>query len=86
MKTLLKHATLWREDHRFESGVNILIENDTVVALGTEAESNAADVVKDLGGAVVIPGLVDVHTHGRDGADFSTCTEQKMKELQLSYV
>ena len=34
------------------------------------ASQGAADTV-DLGDAYVIPGLVDVHTHGNSGADFS---------------
>ena len=35
--------------------------------LGEAAEAPSVD----LGGAYVIPGLVDIHTHGNSGADFS---------------
>lgn len=28
----------------------------------------------DLGGARVIPGLIDIHNHGNSGADFPTAT------------
>ncbi len=33
----------------------------------------------------VIPGLIDIHTHGRVGEDFSFVDEEKIKKLLLSY-
>ena len=35
----------------------------------------------DLGGAVVIPGLVDIHTHGAAGADFSALRRATARAL-----
>ncbi|MBQ7827139.1 MAG: N-acetylglucosamine-6-phosphate deacetylase, partial [Clostridia bacterium] len=55
-----------------------------------------ADVVKDgdalpdgevipLGGKYVIPGLVDVHSHGRGGFDFNTASPEDYEKIALSY-
>ena len=61
-----KNAMLYTEKFRFEKG-NFSVENGKFCnVLGAEGD-NAVD----LGGAYVIPGLIDVHPHGNSGADFS---------------
>lgn len=40
----------------------------------------------DAGGRMVIPGLVDVHTHGRAGGDFNTADGELMAKMAESYL
>lgn len=61
-----KNAWIYTEQFRFERG-SFSVENGRFCNVLGES---AADAV-DLGGAYVIPGLIDVHTHGNSGADFS---------------
>lgn len=61
-----KNAWIYTEQFRFAHGAFSVEEGKFRNVLGTAAE----DAV-DLNGAYVIPGLIDVHTHGNSGADFS---------------
>ncbi len=60
-----KNAYLFTEEFRFVKG-GFSVENGRFADVLTEKE----DAV-DLGGAYVIPGLIDVHNHGNSNADFS---------------
>ena len=60
-----KNANLYTEKFRFERGA-FSVENGRFCHVLQEQP----DAV-DLHGVYVIPGLIDVHTHGNSGADFS---------------
>lgn len=64
---LYKNAYIYTKERRFIHG-SFRVEN----SLFTEVPDSVPDECGvDLGGAYVIPGLVDIHTHGNSGADFS---------------
>ena len=66
MITHYKNALIYTSRFRFEPGCFSVEDGRFVNVLGAEAP----DAV-DLGGACVIPGLLDIHTHGNSGHDFS---------------
>ena len=41
----------------------IVIEGDKIVSVGEDAKPMPADIIVDLTGATILPGLIDVHTH-----------------------
>jgi imidazolonepropionase-like amidohydrolase len=61
---LLRNATLFDSLHgRMQPSTQILIEGERVAAVTTEAVTAEGRHVIDLGGATVLPGLVDAHVH-----------------------
>ncbi len=61
-----KNANIYTERFRFEEGCFSVEDGKFTNILGEPTE----DAI-DLQGAYVIPGLIDVHSHGNMGADFS---------------
>ena len=66
-------------DGRFVPG-SVTVENGLITAIGNET---AFDV--DAGGKYLVPGFVDVHTHGAMGGDFSDGKAEDLEKMSRYY-
>jgi len=53
----------------------VRIEDGRIVAVGADVRPSAGDRVVDAGGLALLPGFVDIHSHGRGGCDFCDATD-----------
>jgi N-acyl-D-amino-acid deacylase len=65
-RVLIKNGTVVDGEGGEPFGADLLLEDDTVVAIGPELEDAGAETV-DAEGLVVAPGFIDIHSH----ADFT---------------
>ena len=66
MNILIKNATLISMSEireKIEENVDIRIEENKIVKIGKELDSNDIDKVIDATGKVVMPGLINTHSH-----------------------
>ena len=76
-----KNARIFGSDFRFHTGAFEVVDGKFGAVL---PESVPEDAI-DLGGATVIPGLVEVHSHGCAGADFSDGDYEGLKSMAKQY-
>lgn len=76
-----RNAKIYGSDFRFHEGG---FEVKDGVFAQVFPEEIPADAV-DLNGALVIPGLIDIHTHGNSGADFSDGSYDGLKTMARFY-
>ncbi len=76
-----KNARIFCSDFRFHLGAFEVVDGKFGAVL---PEAVPADAI-DLGGATVIPGLIDVHSHGNSGADFSDGDYEGLKAMAAYY-
>jgi N-acetylglucosamine-6-phosphate deacetylase len=80
MRLLLTNAHIISPGVALPSG-SILIEDASVLQVGQDLSPADADEVHDLGGAMALPGFIDIHTHGAGGHDFGEGTEEAVREF-----
>ena len=72
-----KNARIFTSDFQFHTGAFEVVDGKFGAVLPEEVPADAID----LQGATVIPGLVEVHSHGNSGADFSDGDYEGLKAM-----
>ena len=95
MPTLYKNAEIYHSDERGEGCFKLgwlLTCGELIDSVGIGEPSDEVSLigevydVVDLGGAKLVPGLIDVHTHGRAGGDFNSADSDMMVKMSRSYL
>lgn len=81
---IIKNGNVYNTELRKFEKKDIYVKDGKTAALGELGEVCDADVI-DAEGLYVIPGLVDVHTHGRAGYDFLSCPREMLSHMSASY-
>ena len=88
MSTLYKNGQIYVSDQkRFVCG-SVAVDNGfiTQVFLNDDCVIGDFDETVELNGARVAPGLIDAHTHGRDGGDFCLSDADSIRAMSDSYL
>lgn len=64
--------------------VDVRIQNGIICEIGADLPEKEEEVI-NLAGRKLLPGCIDVHTHGRNGKDFSYASSSEIIEVTREY-
>lgn len=85
MKTVFQNGRVYCTEQCAFLRTDLLIENGVITDADYHATPDQDASVIDCTGLYIIPGLIDVHTHGRGGYDFNTADSAGCLAMRRSY-
>lgn len=85
MDKLFKNGYVYMTETRMFRLSDILVCNGKISVVDFHGTPGNGVTVIDCRGLYIMPGLVDVHTHGRAGFDFNTADDSGVKAMRHSY-
>lgn len=87
MRTLITNGFVYRNDSRSFAPVDVLVDDGIIVELALRGEVSCEDArLFDAGGRRILPGLIDVHTHGIAGYDFLSADGDALRKMACAYL
>ncbi len=80
MKTLIKNARIISPGIDVTGG-SVLIEGKRIAAVYLEETAVEADKVIDAQGRMLLPGFIDIHSHGAGGCDTCDCKIESLRTI-----
>ena len=80
---LLKNGYVYRNETQSFEMLDVLVENGAVTQLGKISSEGHQTV--DISGKWIVPGLIDVHTHGRVGYDFVSAPAEALHVMAADF-
>ncbi len=90
--TVIRNARIYHTDSRSFIEGDVLVQNGRIAAVSEGQPLTVEDTFDgellefDAAGRLLIPGLVDVHTHGRAGGDWGSITGEQLNATAQSYL
>ena len=81
----IKNARVYRTEQRDFIPATVVVEEGKIKSILAPDACTCDMTVVDGTGKLLVPGLVDTHTHGRIGYDFDSATVEQMKDMRQSY-
>ncbi len=85
MKKLFCDGMIYDTDKKSFVRADILVCGTKIIKIEEEVDILEADEIVDCSGKHIIPGFVDVHSHGRTLHDFNTADADGVEALRASY-
>lgn len=81
---IFKNGSVFTDKGVFES-VDVQVQNGLIAKVGAKICSDGEEVI-DLKGKKLLPGFIDIHSHGCGGADFCDGSEESFQKMADTYI